>query len=81
MTKRRDVNVPGTIGTPLYIKRMGELLSKKIAQVHVLFPGISTKKVDWEIMVDELLEPQTSPFDEIIGDGPPHNNGDGSEVQ
>ena len=41
----------------------------------------STAKVDWEIMVVDLSEPQTSPFDEIIGDGPPHSNGDGSEVQ
>ena len=60
---------------------MAELLSEKMAQVHFLFQGISTKKVDWEIIVDELSEPQTSPFDEIIGDGPSHSNGDGSEVQ
>ena len=57
MTKRRDLNVPGAIGTPLSIKPMAELLSKKMARVHFLFPGISITKVDWEIMVDELSEP------------------------
>ena len=54
---------------------------RKMAQANFLFPGISTTKVDWEIMVDELSEPQTAPFDRIIGDEPPHSNGDGSEVQ
>ena len=81
MTKRRDLNVPGAIGIPLNIKPMAKLLSEKITLMHFLFTGISTTKVDWEIIMDELLEPQTSPFDEIIGDGPSHSNGDGSEVQ
>ena len=40
-------------------KLITELLSEKMAQVHFLFPDISTKKVDWEIIVDELSEPQT----------------------
>ena len=41
------------------------------------------------MVLDELPEPQASPFDKIIRDGPPHSdgdvsphsNGDGSEVQ
>ena len=43
----------------MYIKSRTELLSEKMARVHFLFPDISTKKVDWEIMVDKLSEPQT----------------------
>ena len=81
MTKRRDLNVPDAIGIPLNIKPMAKLLSEKMARLHLLFPGISTTKVDWETMGDELSEPQTSPYDKIIGDGPPHSIGNGSEVQ
>ena len=81
MAKIRDLNVPDAIGIPLNMKPMAERLSKKLARVHFLFPGTSTTKLDWEIMGDELSEPQTSPYDKIIGDGPPHSIGDGSEVQ
>ena len=52
-----------------------------MTRVHCLFPGISTTKVNWEIMVDEWSEPETVPFDMIILDVPPHSNGDGPEVQ
>ena len=79
--KRRDLNVPDTIGTQLYIKPMAKLLSEKMILVHFLFSGISTTKVDWEIMVDELSWPQTTPFDGIIWDKPPQSNGGGPEVQ
>ena len=64
--KRRDVNVLGATGTPLYITPMEELQSKKVARANLSFPGRSTTKMDWEIMVDELSEPQTTPFDGIV---------------
>ena len=76
MTKRRELNVPGARGTPLHIKPMTELLL-----IPRYFKPKKGKQMDWEIMVDELSEPQTSPFYEIIEDGPPHSNGDRAEVQ
>ena len=59
----------GRLRNPIEYQTYGRVFkARKKARVDFLLPGIyTTQKVEWEFAVEELSDPETAPYDMIIG--------------